>query len=360
MQVITERRKVKFSDKKHGEANFDDIIYERHSQSLPQYEVLPPHKSYFDLGVQSVDAYESARNRVFSQRVNPRLREIEFEVEPEEEVFEAETCGVADGASGAVGAGAERAERMTSAGEYAQRVASAEYAQRANTDYAQRANADAGASYAEQDYVRRANSNTDAELDYSQERQLPSEETMKQRLNYEGNYQEAVDYYGQLLNGGLRFRETSYSTAGALAPTAAVTASRFEEQRQIRGEIQGRISLNARSKITVAAYIALILTMLIVALITASSIAALSVRETELEDRLAASRAELSLLSDQSSTLAEDAAVYAKAADLGMYVPTGAGLKSVSLPSMKTQNEYYIKSNWFNAFCVWLSNLFGG
>jgi hypothetical protein len=344
MQVITERRKVKFSDKKHGgKTSFEDIMHERHMQSLPEYEVLPPHKSYFDLGVQSVAAYENSRNRMFNEQAGrSRLREIEFEVESEEEeVYETEVCGVGDAArtKRSANGGGRAYEHATGAGE---RMEYAEYADRTNTD-------------------------ADAELDYSRidsERRLPSEETMKQRLSYEGSYQDTVEYYERLLDGRAAYQtEVAPNAPTPYAPVAsASSADRYErEQRRARGEIQGHISLNAQSKIAVAAYIALILTMLIVALITASSIAALSGREAALENELAASQAELSLLDDQSLTLGEDASVYAKASELGMYAPyTGAGLRIVSVPSMKTQNEYPIKSNWFNSFCAWLSNLFGG
>lgn len=176
---------------------------------------------------------------------------------------------------------------------------------------------------------------------------MPSEETMKILLSEKMSAQDAE-------------RMLSRSSAPSRRKTEeTIIIDEIEEEAQ--SEKQAHITLNAKGKIAVAAYVAIILTMLIIALVTASSIATLSAQEDSLKAELRAVNTEVAALVATADALTDEALIELEANGLGMYLPTeqNGGIVTISLPSLKPQAVAQAPLNWFDALCKFIAGLFG-
>lgn len=175
----------------------------------------------------------------------------------------------------------------------------------------------------------------------------PSEETMKILLSDRAS----ADTMERMLSG------TKRSAQRAPAEEVIFIDDSVEEEQSER---QTHIGLSTRGKVTVAAYIAVILTMLIIALVTASSIATLSAQEQSLKADLWEINAQVAALAAEADTLSADDIIEAKAEMLGMYTPAeGSGLATVTVPTLKAETPYNVPTNWFDDICKFIANLFG-
>jgi cell division protein FtsL len=270
MSIITERRKLSTTEKR-AERDFDEAIYTRHRQTVPEYEVVPIQKSYLDLTTQATEPeIVVPTNGIFM----PKNRE-----------------------------------------NYAYEVTSDPLRASVETATEERV-----APRHEEEDVR-----------YRPEL-MPSEETMS------------------MLRGG---------TAESNIFTRHSSDTYIGEEEATNRQLH--ISLNTGGKVAVIAYIAVILAMFITALVTASSVSAISTSNAALQEELATRQAQINTLESEADRLTSPATITAAAEGLGMYVPTeGNGLMYIELPTLKQERVYPKQTNWFNVICKFFTGLFGG
>ena len=310
MAIITERRKLT-SQEKRSESNFDEAVYLRHRQNVPEYEPRPAHKSYFDLDVRQMsDAEENRAGRIFMSRGGAAREKYDYEVvlPAAEPIAQPQTQPQT-----------QARERL-----YDTAAAAPTAAPTAPTAPAR-----------EQTQPREFESEDTGGLTYRPEL-MPSEETMKSLL---------------------RADTMAPSRAGRTAREVEVFL--HDEEADADGR-QAHITLNTRGKITVAAYIALILAMMITALVTASSIAALSAQAAALREDLLEKQGQIQTLSALNEALSDEEIMRLKAGDLGFSAPVeGVNLLTAPLPATAPELPYVRQTNWFDALCNFIAGLFG-
>lgn len=291
MSIITRRKLT--TQEKRAERIFDEDSYERHRRALPEYEVLPEHKSYLDLGVRTVEEKEVTRGNIFSSRNRSYDYEVVTPVARNEKTPE----------------------------------------------------------YIISDDLDVLKFKTEA---------MPSEETMKVLLSDRISAETAE----RMLSG---------------APAKTVSRSKTDDViiidetlEEDQSEKQAHITLNSKGKIAVAVYVVVILTMLIIALVTASSIATLSAQEESLEAQLSEiyyggedfeGIYELQRNADALSaptTYEVNGKLAEQNAGFSMYVPTeGNGITTIAVAELKAETGYQVSGNWFDAICKFIAGLFG-
>jgi hypothetical protein len=120
----------------------------------------------------------------------------------------------------------------------------------------------------------------------------------------------------------------------------------------------GKFVLTKKVKLTVAIYASVIVLLIALVAVTGVIISSISDSSAALQISIGQKNAEIIGKEEALADIDSAAAVKDKAEELGM-VPEGIPV-SIKLLPLTPEQEYTEVTGWFDRFCDWFSNIFGG
>lgn len=129
-----------------------------------------------------------------------------------------------------------------------------------------------------------------------------------------------------------------------------------EEKEQVRS--QSKSSMPAKAKVMLGVYAAVVVVLAAIVIATGIVIGNMGSSVASLQEEISYRNQVVAEQSMELSTLSDENAIRGRAEELGMQTPTSA--VEVELLPMGETVSYETRTNWFDKFCDWLSNLIGG
>lgn len=203
--------------------------------------------------------------------------------------------------------------------------------------------------------------NVDPDVELSFSRRTPAETPVREsrRSPYSQADYAKTQYAGKVA-APTRRKRTVPREPEDIMPSIKTQAYMTEKPQEIeqpveRKEKQSKPLLSAKSKALLLVYVAAVVLLAVVVIATGLSLSASTARVTALEEAVANRNAVIAQQMNELSNLENQSTLTGMATELGMQKADVA--TEIELLPVAETVEYAPRTNWFDRFCDWLSNI---
>ena len=174
------------------------------------------------------------------------------------------------------------------------------------------------------------------------------------RKDYE-SFQQTAEFVGQ----PSYIRRPARATRNAESVMPSIKTRKVLEEKEEKSQtVKKRSSISFKTKAMLCVYAAVVVALAAIVIATGIMIGGMGSSVEALQSEISSKNTLLTQQNAELSALDNDTMVLGQATELGMVKPETSN--SIELLPMGETVNYEARTNWFDKFCDWLSNLIGG